>query len=266
VSGSNRSDPLDGLRHQLASGVVRAVSFDLFDTLVSVDPARLPHLNFNGANHRSTLPLLADALAPEYPAATRIEILNTLASQPVRPPFPPEQCREIPDQFLFEAVLSGLGAPRYTHPEILAARLCDIQMEAIAASIHACPGALEVLRALRTAGFRVALLSNLSHASAIGNLLSKSGLEGLFDATILSENIGFCKPHPAMFRALLEKLNLSPQHIVHIGDDAVADIWGASSFGMRSIWLSPAARPYPAGRHQPTWTISDLRQLRPHIP
>lgn len=98
------------------------------------------------------------------------------------------------------------------------------------------PGAHQVLGELQqkfelhiiTNGFRETQHIKLEH----------SRLRGYFGQVITSECAGAKKPDPSIFRYALDLCEAQVQESVMIGDDWHADIEGARSLGMRSIYLS----------------------------
>lgn len=48
---------------------------------------------------------------------------------------------------------------------------------------------------------------------------------------------GCDKPDPKIFKYLLNKLDVSPEQVLMIGDDIVADIKGANDLGIKTIYL-----------------------------
>jgi len=46
------------------------------------------------------------------------------------------------------------------------------------------------------------------------------------------------KPHPDMFDAAVDILDLSAKHILHVGDNAYNDVWGAHKAGMATAWFA----------------------------
>jgi putative hydrolase of the HAD superfamily len=60
-----------------------------------------------------------------------------------------------------------------------------------------------------------------------------------FDSVIYSQQDGldFAKPHPKYFKYVLEAYNVSPEEILMIGDDPIADIQGAQNLGMHCFQI-----------------------------
>lgn len=87
------------------------------------------------------------------------------------------------------------------------------------------------LQALRTGGYRLALVTNFDHPPYVHSLLGQRGLDGLFDAVIISGEVGCDKPDAAIFRLALARLGLAPQEALFVGDSLDADIAGAYAAG-----------------------------------
>lgn len=81
------------------------------------------------------------------------------------------------------------------------------------------------------------LLGILSNASDnwLQELFSSEQL-GLFDATVLSYEVGHIKPHPSVYHAICNKLGVEPAEAVFI-DDIERYVTGAKDIGMHGIWF-----------------------------
>jgi putative hydrolase of the HAD superfamily len=94
-------------------------------------------------------------------------------------------------------------------------------------------GATEVLAGLRADGFRLGLVSNCS--SDVRWMLQHSGLYELFDAVVLSAEVGCMKPDPRIFRHAVQELAVTNGFYVGDGDDG--ELLGARSAGLVDILL-----------------------------
>ncbi|PRH88505.1 HAD family hydrolase [Labrys okinawensis] len=165
---------------------------------------------------------------------------------------------------------AGVLASSITRPLDLAAfaDLCGVQpslewkadLEAELASIRAFAESREVLIALRRAGYRVALASNLAQPYA-------APLEALFadllDCACFSFEIGAAKPDPAFYRALCLQLDCVPAEILMVGDSWRSDYEGARGAGLQALHLDRCGVGR-AGREGAT--ITDLRRLLDILP
>ncbi|OAE27440.1 hypothetical protein AXG93_3911s1220 [Marchantia polymorpha subsp. ruderalis] len=99
-------------------------------------------------------------------------------------------------------------------------------------------GAQEALVQLREAGVKLAVVSNFD--SRLRPVLQDLQVYSLFDAIIVSSEIGFEKPARQIFEAALSnvsyELKVGAEQAVHVGDDATADKAGAEALGIKA-WL-----------------------------
>lgn len=66
------------------------------------------------------------------------------------------------------------------------------------------------------------------------------GLLSLFDATVISTQIGAIKPDPKMYEAILQKLNADPADCLFV-DDRTANLEGAIAAGMKAVQMARPA-------------------------
>lgn len=123
----------------------------------------------------------------------------------------------------------------------------------------------DVLRALSNDGVRVGLISN-SHR-CLTSFQNHFELDGLICAAVSSSEHGFMKPHPSIFAAALNRIDVRPADALMVGDSVRHDIEGALCVGMRAALLNRSDRPHPleqdlAARGVPTIrTLQELTQL-----
>lgn len=99
------------------------------------------------------------------------------------------------------------------------------------------PDMIAAVRALRRAGVRTALVSNSWGAASYPEEL----LSDLFDAVVISGQVGLRKPNPAIYRMAAEKLGLDPAQCVFV-DDLPNNLGPAARLGMGVIrHTTPAA-------------------------
>ncbi|OGO52276.1 MAG: hypothetical protein A2148_01160 [Chloroflexi bacterium RBG_16_68_14] len=122
--------------------------------------------------------------------------------------------------------------------------------------------AIETLEALRRQGYRLACVTNrVFGGPGFTQEVEEFGLDQLFDAMVVSCDVGYMKPHPKIFQHALEGLGIEPQEAVMVGDSLRADVAGAQALGMATVW-----RRYPNVREQvdgvlPDYVVDALRQL-----
>jgi len=102
-----------------------------------------------------------------------------------------------------------------------------------------------VLRRLHRTGIRLGLISN-SHRS-LTSFGSHFDLDGLIAVTVSSAEHGFMKPHPRIFQAALDRMQVRADEAVMVGDSVAHDVAGARLVGMRAILLARDGGPAAAG-------------------
>jgi putative hydrolase of the HAD superfamily len=83
------------------------------------------------------------------------------------------------------------------------------------------------------------------------------------DARISAADIGYLKPHPFIYLAMLETLQVSPERSVFVGDRPINDIAGANEAGLISVLMAPPHLNRLEESVVPDYTISCLSQLLP---
>ena len=104
-----------------------------------------------------------------------------------------------------------------------------------------------VLRQLADAGLRIGLISNTHRCLA--SFQSHFELQGLISATVSSSDHGLMKPHPSIFNAVLQLLDVTAADAVMVGDSVRQDVEGALGVGMRAILLNRGDAAGPAVNH-----------------
>ncbi len=91
-----------------------------------------------------------------------------------------------------------------------------------------------------------------------------AGLDQLASFIIVSEEAGYAKPDPRIFCDALMATGLtSPEQVMFIGDNPLADIDGAKRFGMKATWIR-RGRQYPVDLQPPDHVIDFVTDVR-HI-
>lgn len=91
------------------------------------------------------------------------------------------------------------------------------------------------MRALRAAGFRLAVVSNWE--PSLAQTLERLGIRHYFEAVVTSAVEGIWKPDPALFRIALERLATPAEAAVSVGDHLERDVMSARHAGLRAVLL-----------------------------
>jgi putative hydrolase of the HAD superfamily len=94
------------------------------------------------------------------------------------------------------------------------------------------PHSIETARAFRSAGLKIAVLSDFP-PSQKGDIW---GLAPLCDVILGSEEIGALKPSKYAFAALIQALGTAPEEILYVGNSLATDIQGAHDAGMKTAY------------------------------
>lgn len=119
----------------------------------------------------------------------------------------------------------GVGTPA------LRSRLMDLYL-----ALDAFPEVPDVLRRLRAAGLKTAILSNGS-PRMLEAAVRGAGLDDLLDAVLSVEEAGVYKPHPKVYQLAVDRLGIPAAAIAFQSSNAW-DAYAASAFGMRVVWCN----------------------------
>ncbi len=89
-----------------------------------------------------------------------------------------------------------------------------------------------------------------------------AGLDRLASFIIVSDEVGYAKPDTRIFRDALKATGLTtPDQVMFVGDNPLADIDGAKRFGMKAAWIR-RGRQYPADLQPPDHIIDFVTEVR----
>lgn len=95
--------------------------------------------------------------------------------------------------------------------------------------------ALDVLRSIKDRGLTTGLISNVGQE--IESICKELGLQPYLDFKITSFQTGCDKPRPEIFQAALDSAQIKPEESMYIGDQYDQDIVGARGVGMKAILI-----------------------------
>jgi putative hydrolase of the HAD superfamily len=119
--------------------------------------------------------------------------------------------------------------------------------------------AVTLLAELRERGVPVGIVTNGSVAQ--WDKLHHMRLHDVTDCIVVSADHGADKPEPSIFLAAAQRLGVSPESILFVGDHVENDVLGAQAVGMHAAWIR-RGREWPADVHgQPDFVIDRLSEL-----
>ena len=109
------------------------------------------------------------------------------------------------------------------------------QSHQLASTTHA------LLELLRSRGLRLAIVSNAFDPPALLRRdLEQLGVAERVDAAVFASEVGWRKPHPAIFERALEELGVAGDRALFVGDSLAVDLGGAAALGMhtcQAVWF-----------------------------
>ena len=92
--------------------------------------------------------------------------------------------------------------------------------------------------------------------------LERTGLKDHFELVVISEQVGFAKPHPGIFEHALTMMNNpARQQVLMVGDTLASDILGGINAGFDTCWLNADNKPLSEGI-VPKYQVSSLTELK----
>ncbi|GAB4352566.1 MAG: HAD family hydrolase [Immundisolibacter sp.] len=218
---------------------IRAITFDLDDTLWAIDPVIVR------AEQR-----MHDWLATHYPRLVER--------------YSPQDLRALREQMTHQ------------RPE-LAHDLAALRVESLALAAQTCGYGREMAEqafaVMWQARNEVELfadalpaLTALARRLPLGGLTNgnadivRIGLDHVLRFCVSARGVGYAKPHPAIFAAACRTAGFPAAHVLHVGDDPQRDVHGARAAGMRCVWLNRDGRAWPGGPRADA-EVRDLLEL-----
>jgi putative hydrolase of the HAD superfamily len=208
---------------------IRAIGFDLFDTLVTIQGLGLQEAlgRLLGCLQDQGFAVEGDTFLPVYREASREFVAATR-----------QHGRETHNRFWISAALQRVGQTAPPDDGRIAAAV-EAYFSAFLEYATLLPGTLEALDELKHR-YRLGLLSNFTHAPAAKAILDRLGLTPFLDVVLISGELGYRKPHVQVFQALWQQFEVPREQIAFVGDDLDADIQGAQAAGLQPIWTTYA--------------------------
>lgn len=126
------------------------------------------------------------------------------------------------------------------------------------------PEVLETLALIRQQGIKTAIVTNAYQPMWLRDIeIQGHGLLQYFpECRISAADVGYLKPHPAIFQVALKQLGVSPAEAVFVGDNPVADIAGAQAVGLQTVLrVTHPVPPLLSGLIIPDGAINSLYEL-----
>jgi putative hydrolase of the HAD superfamily len=116
---------------------------------------------------------------------------------------------------------------------------------------------------------KVGLVTNFTYAPAIYMSLRRLGLNRFFNAVLVSDAVGWRKPHRIIFEEALRRLQVRAEEAVYVGDSPNEDIQGAEAVGLRTVFVASqfySLRDLQKCGEKPELTAVDLEEVGEILP
>jgi putative hydrolase of the HAD superfamily len=107
--------------------------------------------------------------------------------------------------------------------------------------------------------FRLGVVSNFY--GNVETLCREAGLSESLEVILDSMRVGVGKPDPSIFRLALNKLDLSPENVIFVGDSYERDMIPARKIGFKTVWLKGPNPRKPADAEPVDTAIESLSEL-----
>ena len=206
---------------------VKAVGFDLFNTLITVDSRALSEAEARLADSllESGLSIDPESFISSHRRWARCYLETTR-----------NHGRETHNRFWINAALTEAGFSLGPEDPIIS-RAVNAYFSSFVDFAGVIPGTFEMIESV-SRYFMVGLLSNFTHGPAAREILAVTGLEQCFEVTVISGEVGFRKPHRLIFDRLVQQLGVPHHQSIYVGDDPEPDITGAMGAGLQPVWTT----------------------------
>ena len=113
---------------------------------------------------------------------------------------------------------------------------------------------------LRDHGYRLGCVTNrVFGGPRFEEEMREIGLDTYFEATAVSCDLGYMKPHPKLYQHVLDAMHIDPAETAMVGDSLRADVQGAQALGMTAIWRR-------VKKHDPPHEPEQVGEVPPETP
>jgi putative hydrolase of the HAD superfamily len=216
---------------------IRAVVFDLFDTLVDLRSEDVPLKEHRGQRIPASVWQVHALVAERHPVDFDAFQAAFLAGMRA---FQESHLKRDREVTTFERFTDALARVGVEDPG-LAHRMTELHMGVLRGAVRVPAHHAPLLGSLRSR-VRLGVCSNFSHSATAERILAESGLGLHLDAVVVSDAFGWRKPRREIFEEVVARLGVSPAETLHVGDSLHADVAGAAAVGLRTAWITRRVR------------------------
>ena len=206
--------------------MIKAVFFDLYQTIIRYDPPREETL----AQIMDEFGIKVTADSLQHPFAVADEFIHVEHSR-----LGINHRSEDEKKSLYTKYQTILLKEAGIEPTTELVRNNIIKMQQVTLRRILFDDVLSVLGSLKEKGYILGLISNID--SDIKPLLDELGLMAFLDVVVTSRDSGYHKPSPEIFRYAAEQAAVKVEESIYIGDQYQVDVLGAKDAGMQAVLL-----------------------------
>jgi putative hydrolase of the HAD superfamily len=178
-----------------------------------------------------------------------------------------EELVEVTNAVWIAEALNNLGFK--TSPEDARIRMAvNVFFEDYLTSLELRPCAENMLRKV-SEDYKLGLISNFTYSPVIYAGLRKLNVNRFFNAVLVSEEVGWRKPHREIFEEALRRLRVNAEETVYVGDSPLEDIKGAKTASMKTIFVSSqfySVDNLLESQQKPDMAVTDICELVEKLP
>jgi len=207
---------------------VRAILFDLFDTLLLVEKGEAFYMPALEKMHQRLVEGGVDVLFEDF-RRVYFEVRDKLYA---------ESAANMEEPHFNVRISRTLQSFGYDHDvsHSIVKSATEVFAEGFMRYVVMDSEATGVLEKL-CAGYKLGIVSNFAIPECLDQLVQKFSLARFFDVVVISGAVNVRKPSPRIFEMALHALNLNAEEAVFIGDTPTIDVKGAKNVGMHAILI-----------------------------
>jgi len=169
--------------------------------------------------------------------------------------------------FVLRELLTDLGYAEVTEPVFRSA--LDAMYSITQTNWTLEDDTLATIQKLKSKKYNLGIFSNAGDDKDVQELIESFDIRTYFDFVLTSAACYYRKPHPRAFEIALAQWSIPPEDAIMIGDSLEADIRGAKSLEMKTIWITRRAKinvdERAVQRIQPDFSLPSLNELLPTL-
>lgn len=123
------------------------------------------------------------------------------------------------------------------NPFSIALEMYEVYWQHILKNMKLKANVLEVLKFCKQKKIKIGICTDLT-AHIQHRKIRKLEIDEYIDGIVTSEEAGVEKPNFKMYNKILEKLDVTPEETLFIGDNLKKDVLGPMEYGMKALWYS----------------------------